>query len=239
VGFRVFKINQDSYHVFLAKFHLAIYTVGWGKGIFMFTIFATDIVFANFISSVTGALFGAGAAFYFNTRQSKKEKKYRNIVSLHKAKYLIEKIAKINDHLSKHINKNIDKGIDNSEYYDWEKITEYNIPFSLPDIDLEKLLFLLQAPDKHKKILDSIMLVSSTQQTIIFSLDRRNQCYLDYLSKTVERDTLSKDKLKAIIGEREFYYLKQFTEILIKNNSNIQDECKNALKSIDKFLIEY
>lgn len=187
----------------------------------------------DLFSTLAGAFFGTGAAFVLKLFQSHASRKEREKASLIKTAYIINIICKFNDQLNTFINQYKHT---REDYFDWEKISEYQHDMFIPHIETDHLTFLLDYWEKGKQTLDAILLVAAEQYDIKVILEKRNQMYGDYLNKTPNRDELTKELLEDILGLRVFHLLKELTEQLIKTNQNLIEDCKIANNKINYFL---
>ena len=100
--------------------------------------------------------------------------------SLHKAKYIIDKISKFNAQILEYIKQHREKSKYESVEPGWVKIPRYMELSSLPEVDFDSLIFLV---DKHEQTLDSIILVDYEYRSILSILNRRNELYSSYLEQ--------------------------------------------------------
>lgn len=226
-SFRIYKTIFEPLHLFLIGLLLII-------GILLYQ---NNINVNIFLTSISASFVGAGSAFFLNTFYSRKKKRIENIASLEKTKYIIDVILKFNKQIKDHIDKC--KSIPIEDFFEWEKITEYNDLFLSPNVDVQNLLFLLEDEKNGKETLDSILLVDAEKQTVINVLEKRNNMYSSYLDKTEERNYISKNELEKILGIKLMKYLEQWTDHLIEFNQNLLEDGSNALNKIDKFLEQY
>ncbi len=186
-----------------------------------------------FTSTAIGALSGAAVVFYLSIFHSKEEQRSKNTAILVETKYCINKILRANDRLRKHIDKYKNR---NGDLYGWEKITEYDAPLFLPNINTKNLLFLLKYDKEGEETLDSILLVNAENQEIARTLEKRNEYYFSYLKKTEDWKRKNKDELEGEIGALLFHRLKVYTDRLIYINNNISAYCIKAKNKINVFL---
>ncbi|AMP90216.1 hypothetical protein [Legionella pneumophila] len=215
-----------------------------GSGIFIaikYQIKGNDLVVM--FSSFSGALLAFIFSYILYGIKAESEKK----LSVHKAKYLVDKISKFNVQVLKHINKHIDQSLKDSDKLKWVEIPRYTDFSPLPTIDMVSLMFLV---DQNEQTLDKILLVDLEYQSILRNLeDRNNLCSL-YLGKIQEFEQknlrtlstqgslsplkLNTEQLISIVGPKLFMEVLSITEYLIRNVNNLEKDSKAALAEINK-----
>lgn len=196
--------------------------------------FKTDNIL---VASAGGAFFGTAAAFLLNISYLKMKTKLKNISSLRKSEYLIEKILKNNIEIKSDMDKYLT--IANGTVYDWEKIRRYEHFFPIPEIQIKDLTFLVDHHELGKETLDSILLVNAENLSVIHILEERNYKYAFYLDRTETASYSTKEDLEKIISKRLCIELESLTERLKSLNSNLLEDCRKAKNKIEKFLYSY
>jgi len=107
---------------------------------------------------------------------------------------------------------------------------------NLPEIETKNLLFLLDYGNDGKKLLDSIFLVCAENETLKNILKQRNFMYSEYLTKTPNRENITKEQLRSVIGDNLFIKLDYYTKLSIDRNNHILESCDTAKNNISEFL---
>lgn len=190
---------------------------------------------------------GAFLAFIFSYILYGVKAKSSEKSSVHKAKYLIDKISKFNTQILQYINDHKDETQNDFVDLKWFKIPRYWEFSPLLPIDIDSLSFLV---DQDEQILDKIILVDKEYQSILRILEQRNNLYSLYLEKIEEFEQnnlqtvgtqgslnlleLKIEQLIGIVGPKLFMELENLTEFLIRLSKSLENDSKAALEEIKK-----
>ncbi len=204
-------------------------------------VFVLALIFTSninsFITVGVATFFGAAAAFCLHIWHDKSKQKLKNEASLVRTEFVIDAISSIHNSVNKHM-----EDWQSARYsvcFSWEKIQRYDFSSWYPNIDVERLLFLLEDNKDGKETLKSLLLVDAESQDVRHIVRRRNQNYVAYLDKTKDREFTNENELISIIGPRLFQELTEDTKRLIDTNRNLLEDCKKAKEKINDFLKNY
>lgn len=202
--------------------------------IFLIIIFKTN---NNLVASAAGAFFGTAAALFLNISYSYKKMKLKNCSSLRKAEYLIDKILRNSNEIKKDLDRYSE--IQNGVVYEWEKVRRYDNFFSIPEIKIQELMFLVDQEELGKETLNSILCVNAQNLSLIHFLEERNYKYGSYLDSTEKVSYSTQEDLEKIIGKKLCIELEGLTNKLRTINDSLIENCGKAISKINNFLTSY